>query len=94
MTCCVNSLTPFATHASWSRPRDYRIREDQAYYKHVFDAYDLHAQGDTFLAIAQQLWPHEWNGQSKDPASHQALIQRARGHVKRARDLIQGREQK
>jgi hypothetical protein len=79
-----------ATHAAWTRPHSYRIRDDQDYYKKVFTAYDLRAQGYSFSALAQQLWPHEWNGQSENPPSHKALRQRARGYVKRAHVLIHG----
>jgi hypothetical protein len=81
-----------ATQASWNRPYSYRKRWDQAYYEEVFAAYDLHTQGYTFPAIAQQLWPREWHRQSEAPSSHKALKQRARDHVKRARGLIRGEQ--
>ena len=81
-----------AAHASWNRPRLYRHRGNQRYYEQVFHAFDLSIQGRTLPAIAQQLWPNEWHAHSERLPTHQTLLQRARGHVTRARALIHGEQ--
>ena len=76
-----------ARHAHWQQPRQHRIHGDQAYYQRVFQAHALHHQGQTLAAIAQHLWPEEWQRQTP---THPTLVQRARGYLQRAQALIFG----
>jgi hypothetical protein len=78
-----------AKHTHWNRARR-AASTKQAYYETIFHVYNLHIQGQTFPAIAQQLWPSEWDSASQRDGTHKTLLQRARGHFKRARDLIYG----
>lgn len=78
-----------ARQAHLQQPRERRIHGSQDYYQRVFQAYALHHQGQTAAAIAQHLWPEDWQRQTP---THRTLVQRVRGYLKRAQVLIFGEQ--
>jgi hypothetical protein len=75
-------LAKHAAQPDRNAPRPHPQR-DRSKYEEAFRAYELRTHGATLPAIAQQLWPNEWQAESHDAAARKKLVQRARDYAKR-----------